>query len=173
MRIHYNVTAMKNRFWLLIVIVLSALALSVIEKYEERRGVDLVASGQKAKIILVGLDATADGCGDIYQEYEIPVVSKRMQSVIAALISFEPPEGLVNPLAEHDLHVAIKDGDKRVKIIDLIGTPALGGLCDSMMLKEQIERTVELYAEDYEIWLNGSVEDYECMRLITGGCSLG
>ena len=60
---------------------------------------------------------------------------------------------------------------ENVFVVNIIGDLKLGGLCDSDAFREQMERTVEIYSGDYEMQLNGSSDEYECMRLITGGCS--
>jgi hypothetical protein len=183
-------------FWLLIVIVLSAVLLSKLEDWQESRPVKPeVILNTTATIILVAYDGEAIdreegvamvgyenedfaverseiGCGDTLIPIRIPVVSTRLKSILNALAEYESLQGLHNPVNEKGVsvkHVSGRDGEKI--IVELLGKPELGGMCDAERLKSQIEETVKLYQENAQIHLNGSSEEYECMRNVFGRCT--
>lgn len=185
---NYNASAMhrgiRSFIWLVSIIALSAVALSILDRWEEKRIVEeesVIRDTASVFLVVYGGEETDElgdlseyakvGCEDILVPYEIPVVSKRLKSVLTALSGFEPPRGLNNPFHEKELSVV--DVQKRghaSAIVDLAGEPKLGGMCDTPRLKGQIESTVSLYEENFTIRLNGSEEDYECMGDVRGGC---
>jgi|GEM_PF-1757393 hypothetical protein len=161
---------MKNLIWLLLVVFLSAVALYAVEDFSgngDLNGNEIASS----KVVVVKIDDSVGGCGYVFEEYEIPVVSTRLKSVLSALPNFETADGYENPVGAQGLEISVKESNKNFFTINILGDLKLGGLCDSDAFREQLERTVELYVKDYEMLLNGSSEEYECMRLITGGCS--
>jgi len=159
-------------------------ALSLLEQWEEKKVVEeesVMRDTAPVFLVVYGGEENEDlgdlseyemvGCDDILVPYEIPVVSKRLKSVLSALADFEPPRGLNNPLRDKDLAVVdIQGRGHKATIISLAGEPELGGFCDTPRLKGQIESTVSLYEEDFVIRLNGSEEDYECLGDVRGGC---
>ncbi|MBT3835559.1 hypothetical protein HOF56_04935 [Candidatus Peribacteria bacterium] len=161
---------MKNWISIAVVIFLSAVALSIIEDFSEN-GNSNTNEVESSKVVVVKIDDSIGGCGYIFEEYEIPVVSNRLKSVFSALPNFEPRDGYENPVGEQDIEIAVKEEKRGFFVVNIIGDLKLGGLCDSDAFREQMERTVEIYSGDYEMQLNGSSDEYECMRLITGGCS--
>ena len=137
----------------------------------------------KAEVLLVGYDGEQFpgveasgsflrvGCNDALIPVEIPVVSTRLQSVLAALSQLEAPEGLYNPIKEKGLSFMRLDEKRGGKaIVYLSGSPLLGGICDTPRLKAQIEETIRLYTDDFEIWLNGSAREYQCLGDESGLC---
>lgn len=174
----------RSFIWLISVVVLSAVALSLLEQWEEKKITeeeDVIRSTASVFLVVYGdeeKDELGDlseydrvGCEDILVPYEIPVVSKRLKSVLSALSEFEPPRGLNNPFREKELSVVDVQGrGHKSTIISFAGEPQLGGFCDTPRLKGQIESTVSLYEEDFVIRLNGSEEEYECLGDVRGGC---
>jgi len=111
------------------------------------------------------------GCRDMLVPQEIPVVSRRFPSVLTALASFEPPQGLHNPLKEQGILFRELTEDARGKtIIFLEGHPSFGGICDTPRFKGQLEETVKLYAKKFEIRLNGEEAHYRCIDDLSGEC---
>jgi hypothetical protein len=173
----------RNLLWLLAVIACSALALSLIDRFEESRVPPVPDIKRTALAILVGYagenfpgsDSDAYkkvGCEDSLVTYEIPVVSTRLSSVLNALAVFDPPEGLHNPMKEKKLAVvSVEETPRGMPLVRLSGKPLLGGICDTPRLKGQIEETIRLYHDSFEIRLNGSEEEYLCMGDVLGKCS--
>ena len=92
----------QTLIWLVAVIVLSSALLAGLERWEARRTVNDQEPTRTALVMLVGYageefpgSENADsykkvGCEDALVTYEIPVVSKRLASVLSALATFEP-----------------------------------------------------------------------------------
>lgn len=179
---------MKSGFqqiiWVIVVVVLSAVVLAKLEQWEERRVPDAAPDVQKtAFIFLVGYAGEEFpgsensesyqkvGCDDALIGYEIPVVSRRLASVLNALSIFDPPDGLHNPMKDKQMRSAgVEERPRGTVVVDLIGDPKFGGLCDSKRLKGQIEETIGLYTENAEILLNGSADEFTCMANVYGKC---
>lgn len=175
---------LRSILWLVAVVILSAAALTVIDRLEENQNVppppDLT---QRATVLLVvyageevpsGLDPAKFqkvGCEDLLVPYEIDVPSKRLKSVLHALSQFEPPEGYHNPLQEKGITVtdAAERGHSKV-IVELAGEPQFGGVCDTPRFMEQIRETVKLTNPDFEIRLNGSESAFRCLSDMSGEC---
>ena len=183
-------------FWLLIVIVLSAVVLSKLEDWQNGRPpAQEVILNTTATVMLVAYEGEVIersdgvamagyenedfaverievGCEDVLVPVRIPVVSTRLKSILNSLSRYEPSQGLHNSTNEKGISVKHVSGGKGENVIvDFVGNPELGGTCDADRLKGQIEETVRLYEEGAQIRLNGSEEDYECMRNVFGRCS--
>ena len=178
---------MHKRFssllWLLVVIALSALVLSKLEDVQERRERQaFLKPASKATVLLVGYadeefpgaeDSSLRriGCDEVLVPTEMPVVSKRLKSILSGLTAFEPPPGLHNPLWDKGLSlVDVYREDDGTVVVEFSGQPRFGGLCDTPRLKAQVEETLRLYADEFEIRLNGSAKEYECMGDRSGKC---
>src|SRR5690606_18897422 len=61
------------------------------------------------------------------------------------------------------------EGDTRV--IEFEGQFISAGTCDDPRIKAQIEETVKLYADKYEIRLNGKESEWRCLFDQSGLCS--
>ena len=170
-------------FWLIAVVAVSALVLGKLEQWEQNRLDDAGTSGPTVTVMLVGYaDKEFPGkegsdtfkktvCGDVMVPYEMPAVSKRLKSVLHALASFHPHEGLHNPMHEHGIDVLEISDDYETVMVNLVGEPDLGGKCDRPRLKMQIEETIKLStALQFELLLNGSAEEYVCMANVFGYC---
>ena len=172
--------------WLVAVVVLSAITLTLLEDWEERKASEVInGEGLEATVMLIAYEGetfegmnNADepyiviGCEDRLVPYDIPVISLRLKSVLSGLSAFQPPEGLHNPMREKQLSIAsVSELPRRKTIINFAGEPKLGGNCDTPRLKAQIEATIRLYEDDYELQLNGSFDEYTCIGDGRGGCS--
>lgn len=168
----------RSLLWLLLVILLSAGALAMLNRCEERQAVEqgdqMMGSATVMLVAYEGETGTGTeldgdlshyervGCKDILVPYEIPVVSKRLKSVLAALGTYNPPLGLHNPLRDARLVVEdVETQGRSAVLVELAGEPQLGGVCDTPRLKAQLEKTVVLYEEKFVIRLNGSEEAYK------------
>jgi hypothetical protein len=172
-------------FWLVAVVVLSAITLTLLEDWEERKAAEVMnGQGLEATVMLIAYEGEtfegmndADepyiviGCEDRLVPYEIPVISLRLKSVLAGLSAFQAPEGLHNPMQEKKLSIgSVSELPRRTTIINFAGEPILGGVCDTPRLKAQVEATIRLYEDDYELQLNGSFDEYTCIGDERGGC---
>jgi hypothetical protein len=183
----YNASTVKHHLssllWLLAVVVLSAVALSILDQWEERRVRRLepeVISEATAMLVGYGGEAFPGiegsgsllrvGCGDFLIESKIPVVAPRLSSVLSALSTYTAPVGLHNPIFDKQIFFVGLRRIGRHYTVSFEGTPLLGGICDTPRLKAQIEETIRLYTDDFEIRLNGSVQAYECMGDESGLC---
>lgn len=170
--------------WIVVVLALSTMVLSKLENWESERVPQNPGPQSTALVMLVGYageefpgSESSDsyqkvGCDDSLIAYEIPVVTGRLASVLNALSLFDPPEGLHNPMK--DKGIRIKEVDERLHgsvVVELLGEPEIGGRCDAPRLKGQIEETLSLYSENFEIRLNGTQEKYECLADVYGRCT--
>src|SRR3990167_9297360 len=109
---------LRSILWLVAVIVLSAAALTMLDRFEEDQNVpNEPDAARRATVMLVvyageevpgGRDPAEFqkvGCEDLLVPYEIDVSSTRLKSVLHALSEFEPPEGYHNPLKEKGIRV--------------------------------------------------------------------
>lgn len=175
----------RSILWLLAVAIFSAALLFVIDQWQREYVVEEgnVNTTPRATVMLIAYadelsvdrnldDLTKVGCDDYLIPYEIEVPSTRIKSVIHALALFNSPDGYHNPLKEKGIDVVdVQEQGRSTIIIELEGQPQFGGLCDTPRLKAQIEETVRLITkEKFEIRLNGSLEEYQCMGDASGRC---
>ena len=175
---------LRSILWLVAVIVLSAAALTMLDRFEDGQNVpNEPDAARRATVMLVvyagdeipgGRDPAEFkkvGCEDLLVPYEIDVPSKRLKSVLNALSEFKPPEGYQNPLQEKGIMVAdaAERGHSTV-IVELAGEPQFGGVCDTPRFMEQIRETVKLTNPDFEIRLNGSEAAFRCLADMSGEC---
>lgn len=177
-------SSLRSFLWLVAVIVLSAAALTMLDRFEEDQNVPTVPDApRRASVMLVvyageevpgGRDPAEFkkvGCEDLLVPYEIDVSSSRLKSVLHALSEFEPPDGYYNPL--HEKGIAVTDAEERGHsrvIVELSGEPQFGGVCDTPRFMEQIRETVKLTNPDFEIRLNGSEAAFRCLADMSGEC---
>ena len=168
--------------------VASALILHLLDRWERERVPRIPPpEKQKATVLLVGY---ADeefpgksesgsylqvGCNDFLVPTEIPVSSKRLQSVLYALTTYEPDVLLHNAVQQKSLRfIRIEDrlhlGVYKT-IVHMEGDPVFGGICDVPRLKAQLEETLKLYLDPFEIHLNGSAKRWECLGNESGTCA--
>ncbi len=176
--------SVQSTLWLLAVIILSAVVLSVFDRYQEEATVpptsDDVRRASVYLIVYAGEDLPEGregetfkkvGCEDLLVPYEIDVSSRRLKSVLHALSSFVPPEGYHNPLQEKGMIIDdVQDRGHSTVIVDFQGEPAFGGVCDTPRFMEQIRETVRLYHPDFEIRLNGVEAKFRCLSDMSGEC---
>ena len=170
--------------WLLAVILLSAIVLWKLELWQERREQQQeVDVGSKANVMLIAYEGDAFpgdhasgsllriGCNDFLVPFEIPVVSRRLPSVLSALSAFEAPAGLHNPFGEKKTRFdRVEITDAGMSIVFLQGDPEFGGICDVPRFQEQLKKTIELSTKKYEIRLNGSEKNFRCLGDMSGNC---
>jgi len=175
---------LRSIIWLVAVITLSAIALTMIDRFQGEENVPAEQDpARRASVLLVvyageevpgGRDPAEFqkvGCEDLLVPYEIDVSSTRLKSVLHALSEFEPPEGYHNPLKEKGIRVVdVADRGHSTVIVELTGTPQFGGVCDTPRFQEQIRQTVKLYHEEFEIRLNGSESAFRCLSDMSGEC---
>jgi len=171
---------------LLAVIILSALCLMLIDRWQTRRDRMNTPGGsteeQRATVYLVAYAGELPegrseeglkkvGCDDYLVPFEIEVSSRRLKSVLNALTQYVPPEGYYNPFYEKGMSVTnVEDRGRSTVVIDLEGSPQFGGICDTPRFKAQIEETARLYAESFEIRLNGVESQFRCLSDMSGDC---
>ena len=173
----------SSLLWLLLVITLSVIVLWKLEKFEERREQQGEYEKPTANVLLVGYEGEhfpgsansgsylTIGCNDLLVPYAMPSLSNRVQSVLTALSTFDPPEGLHNPLLEKGVSFkGFEEGDRGKLIVLLEGQPTFGGVCDTPRFKKMIEENVKLYAKKFEIRLNGSESAFRCLDDMSGRC---
>jgi hypothetical protein len=170
--------------WLLTILLLSALVLQWLEGWEEQQVLQPeVPALTHATVMLVGyegetypgIEASGSylrvGCNDVLIPTEIPVVSRRLPSILSALTGYQPPQGLHNPLRDVGLSfVRLDQGGGEEVIVHLAGQISLGGICDVPRLKAQIEETIRIYREKFEVLLNDSASAYRCLGDESGRC---
>jgi hypothetical protein len=169
--------------WLVAVVALSAIVLWKLELWQERREQQNGYEGNKAKVMLIayegdhfpGSDASGSllniGCNDLLVPFEIPVVSPRLSSVLTALRTYVPPQGLHNPFGEKKTNFdRVEELENGKSIVSLQGDPEFGGICDVPRFQEQLQKTIELYTKTYEIRLNDSEGAYRCLGDMSGNC---
>ena len=173
----------RSILWITAVVIASAALLSLLDRMEEDRAGELSFSPPTMEVFLIGYEdeefpgKSEDdafvriGCNDALIPYRIPVSSSRLKSVLNALSLFDPPAGLHNPFRDQGLSIGDVQKDVRdVVFIDFEGNPQFGGRCDRPRFRGQLEYTIRLYEEDFEISLNGSAEEYRCLRDVHGRC---
>lgn len=171
--------------WLLLVIVLSAVLLSFLERQQERQEYQASEEKPKAEVFLIayeggqfpGLEQSGSylrvGCADMLVPYDIPVTSPRLPSVLTALTRYEPPPGLHNPLQEKGITFReLQEDEKGRMVVFIEGKPSFGGICDTPRFKAQFEGTLKLYLQKkkFEIRLNGDAKAYRCIDDLSGRC---
>ncbi len=70
-------------------------------------------------------------------------------------------EGLVNSVISHGITLENVHYEEGVRIIDFVGEPAFADNCEAEQVKAQIEETIKLYSDNFEIRMNGSKEGWE------------
>ncbi len=58
----------------------------------------------------------------------------------------------------------------KTRIIDFEGSFVSSGVCEDPRIKAQIEETIKLYSDNYEIHLNGTAANWKCLFNQSGTC---
>jgi hypothetical protein len=169
--------------WLFAIVVLSAVLLSKMDSWGERRVMQRDPVYPTVSVMMVGYadenypgkeensDLLMTACEDALIPYEMPTVSTRLKSVMSAMALYKAPEGLHNPMREYDLSFGSVAYSGDTVTVNLLGKPELGGKCDRPRLRMQIEESLKMLTDlDVKILLNGSAEEYGCLQDVFGNC---
>lgn len=76
--------------------------------------------------------------------------------------------GLENSWAGLGLTLANVSYEDGKRIIEFEGEPKLSGVCEDARIQAQLEETIKLYSENFEIRLNGSAQDWDDLFNLAG-----
>ncbi len=75
---------------------------------------------------------------------------------------------LTNSLSGIGLALANVAYEEGKRIIEFEGEPKLSGVCEDARIQAQLEETVKLYSDNFELRLNGSAQDWEDLFNLAG-----
>lgn len=106
------------------------------------------------------------GCEDVLVPVRVEL-EKNMSDLAHAIVQLlvtkraqYEDRGLSNSVAGIGLTLANVSYEDGLRVIEFEGEPRLSGVCDDARIQAQVEQTIGLYADDYEIRLNGSAENW-------------
>lgn len=155
-----------------------ALALTACKRGDTGTADSGESESQQIQIYLVALEGTeaegkSIGCGDTLVSVERMIettdgtLPESIKGALTELFDVTGRDlstlGLYSALNGQDVQVdSVRIENKRA-IVNIIGQPALGGVCDAPRFYEQIEATVAQFAplEGYTILLNGTEAGYK------------
>ncbi|EKD93696.1 MAG: hypothetical protein ACD_28C00078G0001 [uncultured bacterium] len=117
------------------------------------------------------------GCEDSYL-VKIPVQVDStlipLEGALKGLFVLEDREigqsGLINALYQSDMEFDYIENEGDTTVIGLVGAVQFGGTCDVPRVMDQVEKTIELYEDNYKIIWNGSETGWACLSDQSGEC---
>ena len=118
------------------------------------------------------------GCDDLLIPLKVELEEKTQSDLATAVVEllltkrqqYRDSNGLVNHISGVGftlVNVSYQDGKR---IVDFEGEPITSGTCESPRITSQIEETVALYSNSFEIRLNGSAKDWRCLFDVSDLC---
>ena len=118
------------------------------------------------------------GCDDLLIPLKVELEEKTQSDLATAVVEllltkrqqYRDSNGLVNHISGVGftlVNVSYQDGKR---IVDFEGEPITSGTCQSPRITSQIEETVALYSNSFEIRLNGSAKDWRCLFDVSDLC---
>ena len=111
------------------------------------------------------------GCEDVLVPLKVDLEEKTQSDLATAVVEllltkrnqYRDSNGLVNHISGVGFTLANVKYEDGKRIVDLEGEPVSSGTCESPRIISQIEETVALYSNSFEIRLNGSAKDWRCL----------
>ena len=111
------------------------------------------------------------GCQDVLVPLKVDLEEKTQSDLATAVVEllltkrnqYRDSNGLVNHISGVGFTLANVSYEDGKRIVDFEGEPKSSGTCESPRITSQIEETVALYSNSFEIRLNGSAKDWRCL----------
>lgn len=115
------------------------------------------------------------GCEDFLVPYKTKTEEEASLKTALDLLFAQKDTFLPNGVPLHSALLGAKvtidvTEEKDKTLVDLVGKIPIAGVCDTPRIKEQIEKTVEYWAPQASILLNGSRSQWRCFGDTSGLC---
>jgi len=149
----------------------------VIEDLDPNRSDFFLVSNKNPDPAYNSLPGFKFGCEEYLYQTSVELDEEKTQSDLATalvqLLTYKPIENEgMNAVRGKGFTLENVRYNSGVRIIELGAEEvSTGGVCEDARIKAQIEETVALYSEDFEIWLNGSAQEWQCLFDGSGECN--